>query len=89
MVLGFADIGAAGDAVPRVLGAGPIACEGLDEAIIGGLRERRLRLDDIALLPPGKAWLMVEFGGDTQEEAVSRAASQSRRTASITDQLAR
>ena len=53
-----------------MLAAGPIACEGLDEAIIGGLRERGLRLDDIALLPPGKAWLMVEFGADTREEAV-------------------
>jgi len=73
VVLGFPDIGAAGDAVPQVLAAGPIACEGLDEAIIGGLRERRLKLDDIALLPPGKAWLMVEFGADTQEEAVHRA----------------
>jgi FAD/FMN-containing dehydrogenase/Fe-S oxidoreductase len=75
VVLGFADIGAAGDAVPRVLAAGPIACEGLDEAIIGGLRERRLRLDDIALLPPGKAWLMVEFGGDTEKEAIEKAKS--------------
>src|SRR5688572_26543027 len=73
VVLGFADIGAAGDAVPQLLAAGPIACEGLDEAIIGGLRERRLRLDDIALLPPGKAWLMVEFGADTRDEAISRA----------------
>ncbi|HEV3010472.1 MAG TPA: FAD-binding and (Fe-S)-binding domain-containing protein [Burkholderiales bacterium] len=75
VVLGFPDIGAAGDAVPRILAARPIACEGLDEAIIGGLRERRLRLDDIALLPPGKAWLMVEFGADTREEAVLRASS--------------
>ena len=74
VVLGFADIYAAGDAVPRILAAKPIACEGLDEAIIGGLRQRGLRLDDIALLPPGKAWLMVEFGGDTREEAVLRAA---------------
>jgi Fe-S oxidoreductase len=73
VVLGFPDIYAAGDAVPRILAAGPIACEGLDEAIIGGLRERRLKLDDIALLPPGKAWLMVEFGADTREEALSRA----------------
>ena len=73
VVLAFPDIGAAGDAVPRVLAAGPIACEGLDEAIIGGLRERRLRLDDLGLLPPGKAWLMVEFGADTKEEAISRA----------------
>jgi FAD/FMN-containing dehydrogenase/Fe-S oxidoreductase len=75
VVLAFPDIGAAGDEVPRVLATGPIACEGLDEAIIGGLRERRLRLDDIALLPPGKAWLMVEYGADTKKEAVEQAAA--------------
>jgi FAD/FMN-containing dehydrogenase/Fe-S oxidoreductase len=75
VVLGFPDIGAAGDAVPRVLATGPIACEGLDEAIIGGLRERKLRLDDITLLPPGKAWLMVEYGADTHEEALARASA--------------
>jgi len=69
VVLGFVDIFAAGDAVPRLLASGPIACEGLDHSIIGGLRERRLALDDIALLPPGNAWLMLEFGGATREEA--------------------
>src|SRR4051812_33476766 len=37
VVLGFRDIFAAGDAVPRLLAAGPIACEGLDQNIIGGL----------------------------------------------------
>jgi FAD/FMN-containing dehydrogenase/Fe-S oxidoreductase len=73
VVRGFPDIFAAGDAVPEVLAAGPIACEGLDERIIGGLRRRGLRLDDIALLPPGTGWLMVEFGGDTPEEAESKA----------------
>jgi FAD/FMN-containing dehydrogenase/Fe-S oxidoreductase len=73
VVRGFSDIFAAGDAVPEVLAAQPIACEGLDERIIGGLRERGLRLDDIALLPPGEGWLMVEFGGDTLEEAQSKA----------------
>src|SRR5689334_1055941 len=40
VVRGFPDIFAAGDAVPEVLAAAPIACEGLDDAIIGGLRER-------------------------------------------------
>ena len=73
VVMAFPDIFAAGDAVPQVLAAAPIACEGLDEHIIGGLRERRLRLDDIGLLPPGKAWLMVEFGGDTPQEAITSA----------------
>jgi FAD/FMN-containing dehydrogenase/Fe-S oxidoreductase len=73
VVRGFPDIFAAGDAVPEVLAAGPIACEGLDEAIIGGLRERGLRLADIALLPPGKGWLMVEFGADSTDEALEKA----------------
>jgi Fe-S oxidoreductase/FAD/FMN-containing dehydrogenase len=73
VVIGYPDIYAAGDAVPEILAAGPIACEGLDERIIGGLRERGLRLADIALLPAGKAWLMVEFGADTPEDVRSRA----------------
>ncbi|MDA1118149.1 MAG: FAD-binding and (Fe-S)-binding domain-containing protein, partial [Proteobacteria bacterium] len=75
LVQGYADIYAAGDAVPQVLAAGPIACEGLDEKIIGGLRERGLKLEDLKLLPEGKAWLMIEFGGDTPEEALDKASA--------------
>ena len=75
LVLGFPDIYAAGDVVPDVLGAAPIACEGLDEKIIGGLRERRLKLDDIGLLPKGAAWLMIEFGADTISAAAAQARS--------------
>jgi FAD/FMN-containing dehydrogenase/Fe-S oxidoreductase len=73
VVQGYRDIFAAGDAVPELLAAGPIACEGLDEFIIGGLRERGLRLDDLSLLPPGNAWVMLEFGADSLEEALARA----------------
>jgi FAD/FMN-containing dehydrogenase/Fe-S oxidoreductase len=73
VALGFPDIFAAADAVPRLMEAKPIACEGLDENIIGGLRSRGLKLDDIALLPPGNAWVMLEFGADTVAEAVQRA----------------
>ena len=73
LVIGFDDIYQAGDAVPQVLAAGPIACEGLDTGIIGGLRERNLKLEDIALLPAGNAWLMVEFGGDTRQQALAKA----------------
>ena len=73
LVIGFPDIYAAGDAAPRVLESGPIACEGLDTPIIGGLRERGLKLDEIALLPPGKAWLIVEFGADDREAALAQA----------------
>jgi FAD/FMN-containing dehydrogenase/Fe-S oxidoreductase len=73
LVIGFEDIYRAGDAVPQVLAAQPIACEGLDTGIIGGLRERNLKLQDIALLPAGNAWLMVEFGADTRDEALQKA----------------
>ena len=73
LVIGFENIYQAGDAVPQVLAAGPIACEGLDTGIIGGLRERGLKLEDIAQLPAGNAWLMVEFGADALDLAVASA----------------
>lgn len=62
-VLGFADIFTAGDSVPEIMPFSPIAMEGLDWTIVGGLIERDLRLDDVALLPKGKAWLLVELAG--------------------------
>jgi FAD/FMN-containing dehydrogenase/Fe-S oxidoreductase len=73
LVLGYPDIYRAGDAVPEILPFKPIATEGLDERIIGGLRERGLRLDDIRLLPPGNAWIMIEFGADSVEAATQQA----------------
>ncbi|MDA0225545.1 MAG: FAD-binding oxidoreductase, partial [Proteobacteria bacterium] len=73
LVLGFPDIAMAGDVVPQLIAAGPIACEGLDERIIGGLRERGLKQEDIALLPTGQAWLMCEFGAGTRAAAVAQA----------------
>lgn len=73
LVLGFPDIYQAGDAVPEILPFKPIATEGLDERIIGGLRERGLRGADIALLPAGNAWIMIEFGAETMDEASAQA----------------
>jgi FAD/FMN-containing dehydrogenase/Fe-S oxidoreductase len=73
LVLGFQDIYRAGDAVPRIMPFTPIAVEGLDERIIGGLRDRGLRLDDIRMLPEGRAWLMIEFGAGTIEDAAEQA----------------
>ncbi|MCW5604159.1 MAG: FAD-binding oxidoreductase [Burkholderiales bacterium] len=73
LVLGFPDIYLAGDAVPDILPFGPIATEGLDERIIGGLAERGLRGEDIALLPAGQAWIMIEFGADTVAAATAQA----------------
>jgi len=60
-VLGFKDIFEAGDIVPEVMPFSPIAMEGLDWNIIGGLNDRNLRQKEIALLPEGKAWLLIEL----------------------------
>jgi FAD/FMN-containing dehydrogenase/Fe-S oxidoreductase len=73
LVLGFPDIYLAGDAVPEILPFRPIATEGLDERIIGGLRERGLRTADIALLPQGRAWIMIEFGAASIAAATAQA----------------
>jgi FAD/FMN-containing dehydrogenase/Fe-S oxidoreductase len=73
LVLGYDDIYEAAEAVPEIMPHGPIACEGLDRFLIGGLKRRGLRADDVALLPAGEAWLMVELGGDSQAEAVEKA----------------
>jgi FAD/FMN-containing dehydrogenase len=73
LVLGFVDIFTAADAVPHFTHCGPIAIEGLDRAIIRGLQARGLKKEEIALLPEGDAWVVLEFGADTQEDALRQA----------------
>ena len=73
VVVGFTDIYTAADAVPHFMRCGPIAIEGLDRAIIRGLQARGLKKDEIAVLPAGDAWVVLEFGADTQDDAVHQA----------------
>jgi FAD/FMN-containing dehydrogenase/Fe-S oxidoreductase len=72
-VLGFDDVYAAGDAVPQVNAHGPIALEGLDERLIEFMRKKRLHVRSLQELPPGRGWLMVEFGAATRAEADAKA----------------
>ena len=74
LVLGFADIFSAADAVPHFTRFAPIAIEGLDRQIIRGLQARGLKHDEIALLPEGDAWVVLEFGGETADDAQAQAA---------------
>ncbi|MGF6781409.1 FAD-binding and (Fe-S)-binding domain-containing protein [Paraburkholderia sp. GAS334] len=73
LALGFPDIYAAADAVPDFLQCSPLAIEGLDRQIIRGLEARKLAAAEIAMLPEGDAWVLIEFGGDNPEEAVANA----------------
>ncbi|MFC4008926.1 FAD-binding and (Fe-S)-binding domain-containing protein [Nonomuraea purpurea] len=72
-VLGFEDIFKAADAVPQVAGHRPLALEAMDETLYRLASEERR--GDLALrdLPAGAGWLLVQFGGDTPEQAGERA----------------
>ncbi|MCR4466219.1 FAD-binding and (Fe-S)-binding domain-containing protein [Burkholderia sp. SCN-KJ] len=73
LVLGFDDIFIAADAVAHFNRFSPIAIEGLDRGIIRGLQARGLKAEEIALLPAGDAWVVLEFGADTADEALRQA----------------
>ena len=73
LVLGYADVATAADHVLEVLAAKPIGLEGMAGSVVENMMRRRMRLEDIALLPAGGAWLMVEFGARTTEEADDQA----------------
>ncbi len=50
-IAGFPDIYTAADAVPEVLGFGPIALEGLDEMLVDFMRLKHLDVEDLKVLP--------------------------------------
>ncbi len=69
VVLGFEDVMKAADAVPAILPYEPIALEGLDHRLVHDQRVKHLNPDALHELPKGDGFLMVQFGGDTIEEA--------------------
>ncbi len=73
LLLGFKDIYLAADAVPHFNRFDPIAIEGLDRGIVRGLQARGLKHEEIALLPRGDAWVVLEFGADAAEAATLQA----------------
>ncbi|HVZ82840.1 MAG TPA: FAD-binding and (Fe-S)-binding domain-containing protein, partial [Terracidiphilus sp.] len=68
-VLGFEDGFLAADAVPRVLEHKPIGLEGFDGLLLDFMRRKGLAMADVALLPPGRGFLLVEIGAWSAEDA--------------------
>ena len=73
VVLGYPDIAKAADVVPLVVRHSPSLLEGLDDTLISLEREEHFSADALNQLPEGSGWLMIEFDGDTQQEADDRA----------------
>lgn len=73
VVLGFPDVFAAAERVPKILEFGPIGLEGMDDELVGYMKKKHMSPDSRKLLPEGGAWLLIEFGGDSREIACERA----------------
>lgn len=73
LVLGYPDVASGCDHVPMMLEHGPIALEGFDGYLVEALKAKDLYLQHIAKLPSGNGWLLVEFGGETKDEAEGKA----------------
>jgi FAD/FMN-containing dehydrogenase/Fe-S oxidoreductase len=71
--VGFEDIFIAADHVPQLLAHKPIGLEGMDGNLIDAMRQKHKLMDDLTLLPPGRGFLLIEFGGATQAEADKQA----------------
>ncbi|MCX7521553.1 FAD-binding protein [Microbacterium sp. STN6] len=74
VMLGYDDRPTSADDVPAVLKHDPIALEGFDSKTIEYQRVKNLNADAVGLLPDGpRAWLIVQFGADTPEQAAEAA----------------
>lgn len=72
-LLGYADICAAADDVPRLLEFGPCGLEGIDSRFVTNMRKKSLHLPILEKLPGGGGWLWLELGGKTLEEVREKA----------------
>ncbi len=73
LVLGYPDAYHAADHVTEILPAGPIGLEGFDAQLVSNIRKKHLQAENTLLLPDGGGWLLVEFGGESEQEAADRA----------------
>jgi FAD/FMN-containing dehydrogenase/Fe-S oxidoreductase len=73
LVLAYESAAEAGDHVLEVLAHKPLGLEGVDETLIRDMTMLGKHRQDLSMLPEGGGWLLVEFGGETKEEADARA----------------
>ncbi|HYY80814.1 MAG TPA: FAD-binding and (Fe-S)-binding domain-containing protein, partial [Actinomycetes bacterium] len=78
VALGYPDRFRAGDHVPEVMAHGPIGLEGFDTTLTENMQASGALAVERSALPPGQAWLLVEFGADSEQEAAERASAAAR-----------
>ena len=69
----YSDIATAADHVPDILRFKPLGLEAIDSYLISMMKKKNMHPANIELLPEGDGWLLIEFGGDTEKEALDKA----------------
>jgi FAD/FMN-containing dehydrogenase/Fe-S oxidoreductase len=69
LALGYPSVDRAADDVPRVREHRPIGLEGIDDRLVDDVKRKQLHPSNLRLLPDGRGWLLVEFGGRDKREA--------------------
>ena len=78
LVIGYPDLFAAGDHAAPIRKFGPIGLEAFQSHVIENMKRKGKTIPGAKLLPAGDTWLIVEFGGETPDEARGRAADAQR-----------
>ena len=73
VALGYPSVYEAADHVPEVLRHRPVGLEGMDDLLARDLRQIGVSREETELLPEGNGWLLVEFGGETNDDGLEQA----------------
>jgi FAD/FMN-containing dehydrogenase/Fe-S oxidoreductase len=68
LVIGYPDSPTAADHVTDFLDTGPIGLEAFDQTVVEDLELHQAHIPGIDELPDGNAWLLIEYGAQSQDE---------------------
>lgn len=73
LVLGYPDVFSAADHLMDILPFKPTGLEGMDRLLFEWVKDRGRKQANLALLPSGHGWLLVEFAGESKADADDQA----------------
>ena len=73
VVFGYPDVYSAGDHVTQIIPHKPTGLEGIDGLLIEYMKKKGMHPQNLKMLPEGDGFLLVEFGGDSKDEADEKA----------------